>query len=190
MRKLIWLVDTSLDGFMSGPKGEMDWAGTDIDDELWDNVNDLLGTVDTALFGRLTYQNFEQYWPAVPGNLSSPKNEIDFSRWIDETPKYVASRTLSKLNWKNSMLLDADLAEGIRRVKEQSGKDILMFGSCDLASGLVHQDLIDQMQIRIHPVMLGVGRPLFKDRSKRQRMKLEKSRVFASGVIQLRYDVA
>jgi dihydrofolate reductase len=190
MTKLIWLVDMSLDGFMSGPNGELDWAGADMDDELWDDVNKLLGTVDTALFGRVTYQNFEQYWPAVPLAPGKPKNELDFSRWIEETPKFVASTTLTNLEWKNSFLLGADVAESVRKLKEQAGENVLMFGSCSFASRLLPADLIDDLCIRIHPVILGVGRPLFKAGNKRHQLELTQSRTFGSGLVQLRYKVA
>lgn len=189
MRKLIWLVDVSLDGFMSGPNGELDWLASDIDDELWNDVNELLGTVDTALFGRATYQNFEQYWPAVPGNPAKPKYELDFSRWIDATPKYVASRSLSRLGWKNSILLGADVAQGVASIKAQPGKNVLMFGSCNLATHLLEADAIDEVQIRIHPVMLSVGRPAFTSGGKRHQLRLVQPRTFAKGVVRLRYEL-
>jgi dihydrofolate reductase len=190
MRKVIWLVDMSLDGFMSGPRGELDWAAAHLDDELWEEVNDLLGRVDRALFGRVTYQNFEQYWPNVPGNPSSPKNELDFSRWIERTSKIVASTTLRKLEWKHSTLLSADVADSISQMKKQSGKDLLLFGSRSFASCLLQASLIDEIQIRIHPVILGVGRPLFKEGNERHMLRLVKARTFHSGVFWLRYDVA
>ena len=190
MKKLIWLVDMSLDGFMSGPSGELDWAGANMDDELWEDVIDLLRTVDAALFGRLTYQNFENYWPTAASNPASPKNELHFSRWIEETPKTVASKTLNRLEWKNSILLNANVAEGVSKMKGQPGKNVVMFGSCSLASHLLKAGLIDELRIRVHPVVLGVGRPLFKDGAERHKLKLVKSRTFDSGVVGLRYNVA
>ena len=189
MKRLVWLVDVSLDGFMSGPNEELDWLGANVDDEMWQDVFELLGTVDTALFGRLTYQNFEQYWPAVSGNPASTKYDLDFSRWIDATPKYVASTTLSNLQWKNSVLLGTDIRDSVSRLKKQSGKSILIFGSRELVLQLLDSSLIDEWRIRIHPVVLGVGRPLFRNGSERHNLKLIHSSAFASGVMNLRYEL-
>jgi dihydrofolate reductase len=189
MRPLVWVVDMSLDGFMSGPKGELDWAGADIDDELWDDVNALLGEVDATLFGRKTYRNFEEYWPAVPGDAGRPKNEIDFARWIEATPKIVASNTLKTLEWKNSVLLQGDLAKEVSQIKAQAGKKIVMFGSCTLAGRLLQLGLIDELCLRIHPVILGSGRPLFQALDQRMRLKLTESRRFRSGLVQLKYEL-
>ena len=190
MRKIIWLVDMSLDGFMSGPKGELDWAAAQMDDEMWESLNDLRGRVDAALFGRVTYQDFERYWPAVPGNRARPRNEIDFSRWIAETPKIVASTTLRQLAWKNSTLLNGDVAGGVARMKRQTGKNLLMFGSCNFAACLLKADLIDELQIRIHPVILGVGRILFKDGNTRRKLKIERAKVLKSGMVEIRYNLS
>lgn len=189
MRKLIWLVDMSLDGFMSGPNGELDWMANDVDDEMWQDVNDLLSTVDTALFGRRTYQTFENYWPAAGRNPVSPKNELEFSRWIERTPKVVASKSLTRLEWRNSILVQGDVLEGVSQIKRESGRDGLMFGSCSLASCLLRANLIDELQLRIHPVVLGLGVPAFKDGSVRHRPKLVRSRAFGSGLVGLQYKM-
>ncbi len=180
----------SLDGFMSGPNGELDWAAAQMDDELWEDVNDLLGKVDAALFGRLTYQNFEQYWPGVASRPASPRNELNFSRWIDETLKIVASTTLQKLGWKNSRLLSGDVVADISRMKTQSGKHLLMFGSCSFAACLLKSGLVDELQLRIHPVILGVGRPLFKGGNGRHKLTLVGSKVSKVGVVRVQYDLA
>jgi uncharacterized protein YndB with AHSA1/START domain/dihydrofolate reductase len=186
-KKLIWLVDMSLDGFMSGPNGELNWAAGSMDDELWSEVNHLLATIDTTLIGRVTYQDFERYWPAVPANPASPKNELDFARWIEETPKHVASRTLPQLEWKNAFLLDQDVATAVRKIKAQPGKNILMFGSCNLASRLLDADLIDELHLRIHPVILGRGRPLFQDVLLPRRLTMVESKRMRSGVVRVLY---
>lgn len=187
MKKLIWLVDTSLDGFMSGPNGELEWLAPDIDAEFWDDVNGLLATVDTTLFGRITYQNFEQYWPAVPRNPASPNHELEFSRWIEKTPKYVASTTLTQLPWNNSTVLRHQVLQNVSQLKQQSGKRILMFGSCNLAIHLLDAKIIDEIRLRIHPIVLGAGRLLFKSGTKQHTLKLEEAKKFASGVMSLHY---
>ena len=190
MRRVIWLVDMSLDGFMSGPNGELDWAAPQMDDEMWGELNQLLGRVDGVLFGRVTYQDFERHWPAVPGDPARPKYEIDFSRWIEEAPKIVASTTLHRLERRNSTLLTGDVAESVSQMKKASGKDLLMFGSCGFAACLLKADLIDESQIRIHPVILGVGRVLFKEGNTRCKLKIERARVLKSGMVEIRYNLS
>ena len=186
----MWHMHMSLDGFVSGPGGELDWVGAGIDDdELWEDIMQLMSAADAALFGRVTYQMFEQYWPEVAANPARPNHERDFSRWINETPKIVCSRTLSKLTWGKSAVLSEEVAEGVEKIKRQSGQNILLFGSCSLASHLWQKGLMDELQINIHPLVLGVGRPLFKDGAERRKLKLVQSRVFTSGVVGVRYRV-
>lgn len=190
MRRVIWLVHTSVDGFVAGPNGELDWAGANMDDELWQDVWDLLGTVDTALFGRRSYQDFESHWPAVGRNPSSAKNELDFSRWIEKTTKAVASTTVEKLAWENSTLLNDNVVEDVSTVKGQPGNNLLLFGSLGLASHLMRANLIDELRIDVHPLALGMGRPLFKDVSGRHKLRLGQAKTFRSGVVELRYSMA
>jgi dihydrofolate reductase len=187
MRKLVWLIDQSLDGFMSGPNGDLSRFAPAMTDEMWDDLNLLLNNAAAALFGRATYQNFEAYWPAVPSNPASPKNELDFSHWIDETPKFVTSRTLKKLEWKNSILLNGDVADQVSKLKDQSGKNILIFGSRTLALQLVEAGLIDEMQMRIHPLFLGVGQRLFITETKARRLQLVESRALPTGLMRMHY---
>jgi dihydrofolate reductase len=192
MRKLSWLVHLSLDGFISGPNGELDWAGASMDDELWKHITELLADVDTALFGRVTYQDFENYWPAAGRNPNSDQNEINFARWIDETPKIVASRTLnrpdrSNLAWRNSTVLSGNLLEDVSKLKKKSGRNLLLFGSPGLASELLQANLIDELRIDLHPILLGAGRPLLKDGNPRLDLRLRQAVMFRSGVVGLTY---
>jgi dihydrofolate reductase len=179
----------SLDGMVAGPKAELDWAGAAMDDELWADVNELLGTVDGALFGRVTYRMFESYWPGVAGDSTKPENERNFSGWIRETPKVLASRSLKQLSWSNSTLLTNDVAEGVARMKRLPGKNLLLFGSPGLASQLFSAGLIDEFRIQLHPVVLG-GRPLLEGVTVLHRLKLMRAKAFGSGVVGLRYCVA
>jgi dihydrofolate reductase len=190
MRKIIWLVHMSADGFVSGPAGELDWAGANIDDELWEHVNQPIATSDAALFGRITYQNFEQYWRAVAVNPASSKNDRDFSHWIEGAQKIVASTTLGRLQWQNSTLLRDDVLNEIARLKKQPGKNILLFASFSLAARLLQANLIDELQMEMHPLLLGVGRPWCSHAADRRKLKLISFQTFCSGVIGLRYNVA
>ena len=186
MRKLIWLIHTSLDGMVSGPNGEMDWAARGMDDELWGEVWSLIGSVDVAVFGRGTFRDFESYWPAVPRNPSSTKNERDFSQWIDQAAKVVASNSMHSVSWQNSRVLNG--IEGVAQMKKLPGKDMLLFGSPGFASQLMKAKLIDEMRMEVHPLLLGSGRPLFGEIRERCRLRLRESKAFASGVVGLKYD--
>ena len=145
MRKLIWFIHQSIDGFMAGRNGDMSVFAPAMTDELWTDLNRLLDTVDATVFGRKTYQEFEAYWPAASSRPSSLKSEVNFSRWIDETPKYVASKTLSKTQWQNSTLLSGSVDDRIRKLKEQAGKNLLVLGSRNLALQLLDAGLVDEL---------------------------------------------
>lgn len=188
MRKLISHMQVTVDGFMAGPKGELDWSGQYHDEAMWRDVWDLLSTVDTVLFGRVTYRLFEDYWPAVPANPSSTKDDLEFSRWIDKTPKIVASTTLEKVEWKNSRLLKGDVGEEVAKLKAQPGRNLLIFGSSTLASTLLKLGLIDELRTNVHPVVLGRGKPYFRDLNDSHGLKLVKARTINAGVVGLHYQ--
>ncbi len=188
MRKLILLHHVSLDGLVSGPSGELDWVAHD--DEMWNEVTDLLSSADTAVFGRVTYQMFESYWPAAARNPSSSQNELDFARWIEDTPKIVLSKTLERVDWKNTRLVRQDIVGEIARTKEQPGKNMLVFGGPMLDSALMKFGLIDEYRFMVNPVVLGRGKPLFTGLNDRHKLRLVKTRTFGSGVVGLHYQKA
>jgi dihydrofolate reductase len=188
MRKVTLQMLVTLDGFIAGPKGELDWFL--MDEEMWKAENDLLRTVDTALFGRVAYQEFANYWPAAGKNPSSPKNEIDFAQWIEKTAKIVFSKTLEQAEWNNSRLVKEKIAEEISKLKQQPGMDLLIFGGAGIAQTFMNLGLLDEYRLRVHPIILGRGIPLFKDLNDRHKLKLIKARTFQSGVVELFYQKA
>ena len=101
-------MQVTLDGFVAGPNGELDWSAEYHDEAMWEDVFDLLSNVDAVLFGRVTYQLFEEYWPVVGKDPSATKRDVEFGEWIDETPKLVVSRTLTSVKWKNPTLIRGD----------------------------------------------------------------------------------
>jgi len=157
-------------------------------------VGDLLATVDTMLLGRVLYQGFQQAWPAMASNPSSPKELVDFAHWIEDTPKVVFSTTLEKAEWKNSRVVsvnaDDDVAKEVVRLKEQPGGDMVVFGGARFAQTLGRLGLIDEYRLKLQPVALGSGLPLFKDVKSRVGLKLVKSQAFKSGVVALCYQPA
>src|SRR5262245_59403315 len=127
MRKVMLLMHVSLDGFVAGPNGEMDWIK--FDDELIDYVADLTNRADTALFGRVTYQMMAGYWPTAAKSPTATQHDIDHANWVNPAPKIVFSRTLEKTEWQNSRIVRDNIAAEIAKLKEQPGKDLLMIGS-------------------------------------------------------------
>ncbi|MDQ3063810.1 MAG: dihydrofolate reductase family protein [Acidobacteriota bacterium] len=186
MRKVILSTNVTLDGFIEGPNGELDWMM--MDEEIWKEVKALLSTVDTTLFGRVTYQGFESYWSSVPANPESPKGEVEFAHWIEKTSKIVFSKTLEKAEWNNSRLVKENIAEEISKLKGQPGKDILMFGGAGIVQTFMRLGLIDDYRINIYPIVLGSGISLFKNFEDRMNFKLLEIKTFNSGVVGLHYQ--
>ncbi len=177
MRKLFWQMMVSLDGFMEGPNRELDWHV--VDDDFNRYVADMLGSIDAILLGRVTYQLFVDYWPSSTDAEAPAMNDL---------PKIVFSRTLKKVEWKNSRLVKENVAEEIARLKQQPGKDLALFGSADLASTFMRLGLIDEVRIFVNPVVLGGGNPMFKDVKDRTALKLLKTETLSSGVVLLYYQ--
>src|SRR5215211_676084 len=129
MRNVILLMHVSLDGFVAGPDRELDWIR--FDDQLVDDVTALTDTADTALFGRVTYQMMEGYWPTAAESPTATQHDIDHARWVNHAPKLVFSRTLEKVEWQYSRIVRDNIPEEIARLKQQPGKNLLMIGSTD-----------------------------------------------------------
>jgi dihydrofolate reductase len=190
MRKVIFKIELTLDGFISGPKGEMDWAmPTPVgDEERWKDVFDMLSTVDTVLLSRVIYEGFREFWPAAATNPSSTKYDKEFSKWLDNAPKIVFSRTLDSVDWMNARLVKGDLAKDIASLKAEPGKNFIIWGGSVFPQALMKLGLIDEYAINVHPVVLGTGRPLFTEPLDRMGMRLLSSKAFETGMIGLRYE--
>jgi dihydrofolate reductase len=182
MKNLIMQLELTLDGFYAGPHEEFDWFS--LDQELWKMRVEQFNRVDTVLLGRKNYVGFRHYWPKVVNNPASTGTDIKFSRWLDDIPKVVFSKTLEKAEWRNSRLVKENLAEEVSKLKKQSGKDILIMSSSSVAQECMKHDLIDEYWLNIHPVTLGKGLPLFKERVN---LKLLDSRIFDFGKVYLHY---
>lgn len=182
MRKLIAAMNMTLDGYCDHTAGIAD-------DDLHQHYNELLKNAGVLLYGRITYQLMESYWPDVVKHPTGNKQTDDFAELIDDIPKIVFSRTLKNVEWKNSELKKQVIREDILELKAQSGKNIVA-GSPSLIVQLMQLDLIDEYQLCIHPVILGSGLPLFKNVSDRSILKLLKSKSFGSGAIVHYYEPA
>ena len=180
MRNLIVSNLMSLDGFFESSSKKLDWFVPD--EEFFEYSKDLLRSVDTIIFGRVTYQHMAGYWPAAA------KDEI--ADKMNNLPKIVFSRMLEKAEWNNSTLVRTNVAEEISKLKQQPGKDMVILGSATLASSLLPLGLIDEYRVILDPVLIGRGNPLFKGIKQKLRLKLQKTKLLSSGVIVLYYQKA
>jgi dihydrofolate reductase len=189
MRKVVLLEHVSLDGFVAGPHGEMDWIQVG-DDALWDYVTALTADADAAIYGRVTYQMMESYWPTAADNPGATKHDLDHARWVNAATKLVFSRTLTSVSWQNTRLISDGIAEVIEAEKRQPGKNLLLIGSPGLAQSFMALGLIDEFRLNVNPVALGEGLPLFARRPERIGLTLAGVTTFASGVVGLCYEKA
>jgi len=185
MRKVLLSNLVTLDGFFAGPKGELDWHI--VDEEFNQYAIDLLSKVDALLFGKVTYQLMADYWPAAATNPSTPKSDVEIADKMNNLPKIVFSKTLQEVKWNNSRLVKDNIAEEISKMKQQPGKDMVIFGSGSVVSTFMQHGLIDEYRIIVNPVVLGNGKPLFKGINGKQNLKLLKTKVLGSGVVILYY---
>src|SRR5438128_5877940 len=163
----------------------MDWG--DVDDVLVEGVQSLVNTADTALFGRVTYQLMESYWPAVASSSTATKHDLDHSHWLNPAPKIVFSRTLKQVHWQNTRIVKDHIGEEIARLRKQPGKNLILFASPTLGSTFMNLNLIDEYFFNINPIVLGKGKPLFRDQNEMRRLELVESKTYKNGVVSLRY---
>jgi dihydrofolate reductase len=183
MRKVIYSMMVSLDGFIEGPNRELDWHI--IDEELHTYINDQQSATGAYLYGRRMYENMTAYWPTADTDPSNPAYVLEFARIWKNMPKIVFSKTLERVEG-NARLVREDAAEEVGKLKEEPGKD-LSVGGAGLASTLVQHDLIDEYQLFVQPVILGRGTPFFPMLDRPIELRLVETRTFGSGVIYLRY---
>ncbi len=186
MRNLIFFMHTSLDGFVAGPNGEMDWIN--VDDEIFDFVAPMTDKADTALYGRVTYEMMQSYWPTAGDHPNASKHDKEHSAWYNKVAKIVLSKTLSEEGLYNTTVISDGLVANINKLKEQKGKNILIFGSPRASHSLLSQGLIDEFWLFVNPVLLGQGIPLFKGVTETTKLKLLETKTFSCGVIALHYQ--
>jgi len=187
MRKIISLMHISLDGFVAGPNGEMNWIK--VDEEIFDYVDKRISEGDTALYGRVTYQMMEDYWPTQGDEPDASQHDIQHSKWYNNVHKVVLSKTMKDADLKNTTIISDNLSESINKIKQQGDKDILLFGSPTATHSLMQLNLIDGYWLFVNPIILGRGIPLFAGIKDKINLQLLATRQFASGVTELNYMV-
>jgi len=188
MRRVIAALRISVDGFIEGPNGELDWVDT------WEDLFDLSRQIDACVLGAGMYLGYEQYWRAIlakpedilpfTGRVPSP-GEIEYARFADQTPHFVLSTTLRSVHWPTARIIRS--VDDIRLMKQQRGKDIYAVGGAALISSLMNMDLVDEIRLVVHPVVLGGGKALFKHVNGRHALALTDVAQIASGPVRLIY---
>jgi dihydrofolate reductase len=190
MRRLIVTMWQSLDGFIAGPNGEMDWVTDHYDAQMGEYETNVIENADTLLLGRITYASFAGAWPSVPDNPDVSEEERAYARKLNAMNKVVFSRTLARAEWIHSTLVHEDIGGAVTALKEQAGADILIYGSASIVRQLTELHLIDEYQLLIYPVVLGSGKSLFAGLEKRAELKLVRSLIHESGVAELTYRLS
>ncbi|HWQ82371.1 MAG TPA: dihydrofolate reductase family protein [Ignavibacteria bacterium] len=188
MTRIISFMHVSLDGFVAGPNGEMDWIK--FDEEMFDYISKRINESDTALYGRVTYQMMEDYWPMAAEKPDATRHDIEHSKWYKDVHKVVLSKTMNDTDLSNVKIIRNNLEDEINQIRQQSGKEILLFGSPRATHSLIQLNLIDGYWLFVNPIILGRGIPLFADIKDKINLKLLNTRKFACGVTELNYAVA
>ena len=181
----------SVDSYIAGPNGEMDWMVWNWDDKLKKYVFDLTESVDTILLGRKMTDGFVSYWSDVmtkPDDPSSIDRSHAFAKKMIETPKVVFTKILKKSQWANTDIATGDLTDEITKLKNQKGTDIIVYGGASFDSSLIRARLIDEFHLFINPVAIGNGMTIFKDLNEIQKFDLVKSVAFDCGIVGLHYE--
>src|SRR5689334_17861179 len=186
MRKLILLAHTSLDGFVAGTKGQLD--DFDASEESLKFVCSLTDEADSALVGRISYELLNNYWPHAKDLPGASKGTTAYSTWYNNATKIVVSKTMRGKEIANTIVISDDVPNEIRKIKTQSGGNILIFGSPAISQLLMNHDLIDRYWIFVNPIIFGKGISLFTEMSNKINLKLEATKQFANGEFGLCYS--
>ena len=187
MRKLKLQVQMTVDGYIAGPNGEMDFMIMNWDQALKDYVGEITKPVDCLVLGRKLAEGFIPYWASVAANPDHP--EFTAGKKFTDTIKYVFSKTLDKSVWDNTVLAKGDLTDEITKLKKKDGKDIIAYGGANFVSALIKQGLIDEFHLFINPTAIGKGMPIFKELDGKQNLTLVKSTSFECGIVVLNYTL-
>jgi dihydrofolate reductase len=180
MRKTVAGIFMTLDGVVESPEK---WQLRYFDDELGELIETAAANADAMLLGRRTYEEFASFWPSQNG-------DDPMADYMNDTPKYVVSSTLTELDWRNSILVSGNVAETVDALKRQPGGNIQIYGSPTLVRSLLRDGLLDQLDLLVHPIVVGGGQRLFEDGDYGTMLRLVASRTFDTGVLALTYAPA
>ena len=176
MRKLKLQMQITVDGFVAGPEGQLDWMTWEMDEKLIAFINHLTDTSDTILLGRKMTEGFVSYWEGV--QPSSP--EYEFAQKMVNTPKVVFSKTVSSMNGRNVRVENGEVVDAVNQLKRQDGKDLIVYGGATFVRSLIENTLIDELNLFVNPIAIGDGLRIFGARTP---LKLIASTAYASGIV-------
>jgi len=186
MRKVVYFMHVSLDGFVAGPNGEMDWVI--LNDEMFDFVGQRTDQSDSALYGRKTWEMMDGYWPTAGDSPNASKHAKVHSAWYNKIDKFVLSHTMKADPSKKVHVIGKDIAKEMNEIKTRPGKEILIFGSPTAAHSLMQLDLIDEFWMFVNPILGGKGIPMFEGIKDKVKLKFITSHVFDNGVVCMSYS--
>ena len=178
MRKLKLQMQVTVDGYVAGPEGQLDWMTFDMDAALLAFINELTDTSDTILLGRKMTDGFVKYWEHAITQKDSP--EYDFAQKMVGLPKVVYSKTLQHIEGKNVRVENGDLVAAVKQLKSGPGKDIVVYGGATLVSSLIEHGLIDELNLFVNPVAIGTGMRIFGEKTS---LKLAASTAYSCGIV-------
>lgn len=181
MRKIVAGLFISLDGVFEAPD---QWHFPYWNDEMGEKIESQMAESDTMLLGRVTYQEFAGYWP------NQNADDVPMAAYMNNTPKLVVSTTMETLDWQNSTLISGNVVEELTTLKQQPGKNISITGSGTLVRSLLRDNLLDELHLLVHPIVVGSGKRLFVDGSEQKPLQLVNAKTFGTGVLSLVYQPA
>ncbi|GAB3513440.1 dihydrofolate reductase family protein [Emticicia fontis] len=187
MRKIKLQMQVTLDGFVCGPNGEMDWTNHNWDEELKNYVSQLMAPADSFIIGRVLYEGMSMYWPFAETNPETDEETRVAAKAFNSMPKHVFSKTLSTANWNNAIIESGDLVETINTLKNQEGGDIMLYGGVSMVSAFIQNNLIDEYHLFVNSTAIGKGRSIFGDLASNLGLQLVKSQSFSCGIVVLHY---
>ena len=188
MRKLKLQMQLTVNGFVAGPNGELDWMLWEWDDELKKYVGELTDSIDTIILGRKMTDGFVNHWTTVANNPDDP--EYASGKKFVDTPKVVITKTLTESKWENTTLVTGNLKDEISKLKKQKGKDIIVYGGAGTVSNLMKENLIDEYYLFVNPVAIKKGMTIFSDIKNEFRLNLVEAKQFDCGIVLLHYRPA
>jgi dihydrofolate reductase len=183
MRKLKLQVQTTVDGYMAGPNGEMDWTTVPWTDDISAYIDARTEPVDCILLGRRLAEGFIPAWAAGPEG--EEPSSID---WMNNTPKVVISNTLTESPWENAVVAGGDLVETVNRLKAEPGGEMITYGGSTLVSNLIGRGLLDELNLFLNPTAIGAGLPVFPNVGMRRQLRLVSAHPFECGITALQYE--
>jgi len=187
MRKIKLQMQLSLDGFVCGPNGEMDWMVWEWDAAVKKYVIDLTNSADTFLLGRATGEGMAVYWPTVASNPESKEEDKWMANKLNHLPKVIFSRSITSINWTNVRIAN-DIVEEVKELKNEPGKDILIYGGAGIVASFIKENLIDEYHLFINPVIIGKGKTIFSNVHENMNLKLVKATPSTTGIVILHYE--